>query len=171
MNENIKKIIYTVIPYIIIIISVVLIRSFIITPIQVDGLSMYPTLTDKEILILKKYSKTYNRFDVIVFDYDGKKLIKRIIGLPGDTVEYKNNKLYINGKYIKENFLDSYTETYDFKLESIGYKSVPSDAYFVMGDNRTNSTDSRIIGPISKDTIDGIANFTIYPITRFGKFN
>ena len=171
MNEPYKKILNTIIPYIIIIIVVVIIRSFVITPIQVDGMSMYSTLSDNEILILKKYNKNYKRFDIVVFDYNGKKLIKRIIGLPGETLEYKNNKLYINGKYVKEDFLNSYNKTYDFKLENLGYKKIPDNTYFVMGDNRINSTDSRIIGPVLKNQIDGKTNFAIYPINRFGKFN
>ncbi len=171
MSENNKKTLKTIIPYIVIILFVVIIRSFIITPIQVDGMSMYSTLSDNEILILKKFDKDYKRFDIIVFDYDGKKLIKRIVGLPGETLEYKNNKLYINGKYIKEKFLDSYSKTYDFKLENIGYTKIPDNTYFVMGDNRTNSTDSRIIGTISKNKINGKTNFVIYPFNKFGIFN
>ncbi len=171
MSENYKKTLKTIIPYIVIILFVVIIRSFIITPIQVDGMSMYSTLSDNEILILKKFDKDYKRFDIIVFDYDGKKLIKRIVGLPGETLEYKNNKLYINGKYIKENFLDSYNKTYDFKLKNIGYTRIPDNTYFVMGDNRTNSTDSRIIGTISKNKIKGKTNFVIYPLNKLGKIN
>ena len=90
------------IPYVIIIVVVILIRTFIITPVQVDGESMYPTLDDREILILKKYDKTYERFDVVVFNYNGSKLVKRIIGLPGETVSYKDNQLYINGEKIDD---------------------------------------------------------------------
>lgn len=171
MKEKIKEIFDTVYPYLIIIIVVVLIRSFIVTPIQVEGMSMYSTLDDKEILLLKKYDKKFKRFDVVVFDYDGKKLIKRIIAFPGETVEYKNNKLFINDRYVKENFLDKYTKTYDFSLKDIGYTKVPKNTYFVMGDNRTNSTDSRLIGPISKKQINGKTNFALYPLNRFGNFN
>ena len=118
-----EKIIKELIPYIIIIVVVVLIRSFIITPIKVDGASMEPTLNDNEILILKKYDHSFDRFDVIVFEHNGNRLIKRVIGLPGDYVEYKNDKLYINGKYIKETFKTN-TETSDFKLEDINLKKV-----------------------------------------------
>lgn len=170
-KEKTLKIVKSLLPYIIIIIIVVLIRTFIITPVQVDGMSMYPTLDDNEILLLKKYDKNYRRFDIVVFDYEGSRLIKRIVGLPGDTVEYRNNKLYINGKYIKEDFLPKYQETYDFNLAKLGITKVPKDHYFVMGDNRTNSTDSRIIGPISKDQIDGTTNFALFPFSDFGNFN
>ena len=132
---------------------------------------MYSTLDDKEILLLKKYDKSYDRFDVVVFNYNNTKLIKRVVGLPGDTVEYKDNKLYINGKYIKEEFLKNNQETYDFSLEDLGYETLPDGYYFVMGDNRTNSTDSRVIGLVSAEDIEGTTNFVIFPLNKFGNFN
>lgn len=165
-----KKIIKDLLPYLIIIVVVVLIRSFIITPVQVDGASMMPTLKDNEILILKKYDHSFERFDVIVFDYGENRLIKRVIGLPGDYVEYKDNKLYINGKQIKENFSRN-AKTADFKLEDIELEKVPNDCYFVMGDNRNNSTDSRMIGEVCKENIKGSTNFSIFPFDKIGTIN
>lgn len=158
-----KKFIKELIPYVIIIVVVVLIRAFIITPVQVDGNSMYPTLKDNEILLLKKYDKKYKRFDIVVLNYNNSKLIKRIIGLPGEHIEYKDNKLYINGKYVKENFKRN-TETSDFEID----KKIPKDYYFVMGDNRDNSTDSRIIGFISKNDLEGVSDIALFPFDRFG---
>ena len=158
-----KKFIKELIPYVIIIVVVVLIRSFIVTPVQVDGTSMYPTLKNNEVLLLKKYDKKYKRFDVVVLNYNNSKLIKRIIGLPGEHIEYKDNKLYVNGKYIKENFKRN-TETSDFEID----KKIPKDHYFVMGDNRDNSTDSRIIGFISKEDIEGVSDIALFPFDRFG---
>ena len=170
-DEKIIKFFREAIPYIIIILLVIIIRSFIITPIKVDGTSMYNTLDNGEILLLKKYEKSYKRFDVIVF-YNGQdRLIKRIIGLPGEEVKYKDNKLYINGKYIKEDFLKNNQKTYDFNLKDLGYNKVPKDSYFVLGDNRTNSTDSRIIGPVYKKDISGKSDFVLFPFDKFGKFN
>lgn len=169
-NEKVKKIVKEAIPYLIIIIAVVLIRSFIVTPIKVDGQSMYSTLNNGDILILKKYDKTYDRFDVVVFNNGSDRLIKRIIALPGEKVEYKKNKLYINGKYIKEPFLKNNQKTYDFNLEELGYKKVPKNSYFVLGDNRTNSADSRVLGTIEKNRIQGTTNFTIFPFNKIGKF-
>ena len=165
-----KNIFKELLPYIIIVLVVVLIRTFIVTPVQVEGTSMVPTLKDNEILILKKYDHSFERFDVVVFKYNNDKLIKRVIGLPGDAVEYKDNKLYINGEYVKEDFSRN-SDTADFKLEDIGLDKVPEDCYFVMGDNRNNSTDSRIIGVVSKDTIQGATNFSIFPFDTFGKIN
>lgn len=170
-RQKVSSVLNATLPYIIIVIVVALIRTFIITPVQVEGMSMYSTLDDKEILLLKKYDKSYDRFDVVVFNYNNTKLIKRVVGLPGDTVEYKDNNLYINGKYIKEEFLKNNQETYDFSLEDLGYETLPDGYYFVMGDNRTNSTDSRVIGLVSAEDIEGTTNFVIFPLNKFGNFN
>ena len=170
MEEKQKNIIKEIIPYIIIIIVVVLIRTFIITPVKVDGASMVPTLDDKEILILKKYDHTFERFDIIVFDYNDNRLIKRVIGLPGDHVEYRNDKLYINGKRVKETFIRN-SKTQDFKLEDIELDKVSKGCYFVMGDNRGNSTDSRIIGEVCEEDIKGSTNLSIFPFNKIGKIN
>ena len=81
------KLVKEFIPYVIIIAVVILIRTFIVTPVQVDGHSMDPTLKDHQILILNKWKKDYNRFDIVVIDDGEERLIKRIIGLPGETLE------------------------------------------------------------------------------------
>ena len=151
------------VPYLVIIIAVILIRTFIITPVRVEGKSMYPTLDNKQILLLKKYDKDYKRFDIVVLKNNGDKLIKRVIGLPGETIKYEDNKLYVNGKYIKENFKRN-TETSDFY-----YYKIPEDSYFVMGDNRGNSTDSRIIGPVNKNKITGTIGISLFPFNKIGK--
>ena len=165
-----KNIIKELIPYIVIILIVVLLRAFIITPVQVEGTSMYPTLKDTEILLLKKYDHSFERFDIVVFDYNGSRLIKRIVGFPGEYVEYKDNKLYINGNRVKEDFIST-QKTGDFKLEEIGYDVIPDDYYFVMGDNRNNSTDSRIIGLVHKNDIAGSTNLSLFPFSEAGKIN
>lgn len=169
-ENKISKFLQGTLPYVVIIAAVVLVRSFIVTPIQVEGLSMFSTLDDKEILLLKKYDRSYQRFDVVVFNYNNAKLIKRIVGLPGETVEYKDGNLYINGKYTPETFLNNKI-TADFSLEELGYDKIPKGYYFVMGDNRTNSTDSRIIGLINEKDIEGTTNFAIFPLDKIGIFN
>lgn len=150
--------------YGIIILIVVLIRFFIITPVRVKGLSMYPTLNNKDIMLLDKISYRFNdikRFDIVVVDYNNEELIKRVIGLPSETIEVKDNVLYINGKEQKQAFLK--TETDDFEKVTI-----PEGQYFIMGDNRGNSLDSRIIKSVSRSQIRGKAIFTIFPFSNFG---
>lgn len=174
MLESDKKIIEfgkNIFPYIIVIISVVLIRTYVITPIKVDGASMYSTLSDGDVLLLKKYDRSYERFDVVVFKYKNDRLIKRVIGLPGDIIEYRGNKLYVNGKYVEEPFLKNNQKTFDFSLKEFGMSKIPDGHYFVLGDNRTNSTDSRSIGTISEDYIQGKTDMIIFPLTKIGLFN
>ncbi len=150
----------TILPYAIIVAVVILIRTFVLTPVIVSGTSMDDTLKNGELLLLKKYDKNFERFDIVVFDYGDSKLVKRIIGLPGETLEYKDGILYINGKETEDPFASS---TKDFKLTDLNIDVIPEDYYFVMGDNRSNSSDSRIIGPISKDTINGTTSFSLWP--------
>lgn len=169
-KERIKKIIKNVYPYVIVVIVVVLIRSFIITPAVVDGESMEPTLSDNNVIILNKLDYKLNdieRFDVVVVDWNGEKLVKRVIGLPGEHVEYKNNELYVDGFIINEDF--DHGTTADFKLETIGYLTIPGDKYFVVGDNRENSTDSRYIGLIDKEDILGSVDLRIFPLNKINK--
>ncbi|MBP3799400.1 MAG: signal peptidase I, partial [Bacilli bacterium] len=156
--------------YLIIIILVILLKIFVITPVRVNGTSMTPTLKEGDIMLLNKltFSKI-NRFDIVVVDYKDEELIKRVIGLPGERIEYKDNDLYVNGKKVKENF----TKVKDNKLnsysiESLEHSTIPKDYYFVVGDNRPNSLDSRMIGFIHKDNIMGKASFVIFPFSRFG---
>lgn len=160
------KYIKSLIPYVIIVIVVVLIRTFFITPVSVDGNSMNPNLVNKQVVLLKKYDKNIKRFDIVVLNYNEDKLVKRVIGLPGEYVEYKESKLYINGKEVKEEMIEE--ETYDFKLELIGYEKIPEDYYFVVGDNRNDSKDSRIIGLVNKKDIVGTVSFSLFPFNRFG---
>lgn len=164
-------------PYVIIVIVVVLIRTFIATPVRVDGASMDATLTDGQILILNKYDKSFDRFDIVVINNNGKKIIKRIIGLPGEYIAYKDDKLYI-GKGVGEDILEVTDAvegiTEDFTLEELyGYTMIPDGYYFVMGDNRMNSSDSRDtrIGLINKSTILGTTTYRIFPFSKFGKIN
>jgi len=150
-----------IIPYIVILIVVILIRSFIVTPVRVNGPSMDKTLKDKEIMILNKLA-SIKRGDIVVVDIGSEKVIKRIIGLPGDSIYCQEGKLYINDKLYKENYTSS--DTNDFTKEYLN-----DDEYFVMGDNRAVSMDSRTFGPVSKKQILGVSNFVLFPFNRFGK--
>ena len=169
-NDKKKKITFkSIIPYIIVVVIVILLRTFIITPAMVDGDSMMPNLQNNNIVLLNKLKyklNGLNRFDVVVINHDGTKLIKRVVGLPGEHVEYKDNALYVDGFLIDENF--KHDTTHDFKLESIGYLTIPGDMYFVVGDNRNNSLDSRVLGLMSKDEIIGKVNIRIFPLNKIG---
>lgn len=163
------KILKEIIPYIVIIVVVILIKTFFVTPIRVNGESMYPTLHEKDIMILNKIHYRFNeieRFDIVVIKTDQNYLIKRVIGLPGEHIEYKNNILYVNGKKQKEPV--ELPKTNDFDSDTFGMGNIPKDSYLVLGDNRENSLDSRAIGFIKKKYIIGKTQFTIFPFNRFG---
>lgn len=167
-KERIKKIIKDVYPYVVVVLIVVLIRTFIITPAVVDGVSMEPTLSDNNIILLNKLSLKLNgvkRYDVVVVNWNGEKIVKRVIGMPGEHVEYKNNNLYVDGILEIEDF--NHASTDDFKLEEIGYKKIGGDKYFVVGDNRPESNDSRMqVGLVDKEDILGKVNVRIFPLNK-----
>lgn len=163
-----KKIIKELIPYIIIIIVVVLIRSYIITPVIVVGDSMVPTLKDDQILLLNKIDYRFNeieRYDIVVVEVGKSEIIKRVIGLPGENIEYRNNILYIDGH---ETTTEYNFDTEDFTLKSIcnNCSKIPQDKYLVLGDNRMVSSDSRIIGLIDKEDILGSTSISIWPMKK-----
>ncbi len=166
------KYVKEIIPYIVIIIVVLLIKKFVIAPIKVIGPSMKDTLLDGDIMLLDKISYRFSdieRYDIVVIKHEDELIIKRVIGLPGDTIEYKDNKLYINGIHYEEPFLATGTNTESFNLESVASETVvPDNSYFVLGDNREESKDSRVIGFISKNKIEGKAKYTLFPFSRFG---
>jgi len=154
-------------------------RHFVFTPVVVKGDSMDPTLIDGERVIALKNTEI-KRFDIVTFpapDDEGKNYIKRVIGLPGDVVAYKNDELYINGKKYDEPYLDEFKSkltdnqplTYDFDLtELFGSEKVPEGELFVLGDNRRISKDSRIIGTIKEKDIMADVKFVFWPLNRFG---
>ena len=151
-----------IISYVIIIAVVILIRTFLVTPIRVNGDSMNNTLKDGYLMILKKYEKnSIDRFDIVVIYQGGDKLIKRVIGLPKEDIEYKNNELYINDEIIINTFGDGNTN--DFK------DYCAENEYFVLGDNRENSKDSRVFGCVNENDILGTTNFVFFPFSKIGK--
>jgi signal peptidase I len=154
------------------------IRYFVFAPIIVDGESMLPTLHNQDRMIVNKLSYKIGeprRFDIVVFHAEeGKDYIKRVIGLPGDRIEYKNDTLYVNGKAYKEPYLDEYKKqvidgplTEPFTLEDIpgGQKTVPKGHLFVMGDNRRFSKDSRHIGFIPMEKVVGKTSIVYWPLS------
>ncbi len=161
MKDKIIKNFKELLPYIIILIVVLLFRTFIATPIKVNGTSMYPNLNGDEFMILNKLGKI-DRYDIVVVNTEEEELIKRVYGLPGEKISIENNAIFINDKKIADDF--AYGKSGDF--DSI---TLQEDEYFVLGDNRSVSLDSRIIGPIKKKDIAGTTNFVIFPFNKFGK--
>ena len=163
MENKVISFLKEYVPYVLVIILVILIKRFVVTPIRVVGDSMYGTLHDGDIMILNIIGYRFSdieRFDIVVVDKGREPLIKRVIGLPGEEIEYKDNQLYVNGKKVKENYGSDVTEDFTIKI--------PKGSYFVMGDNRTNSMDSRYYGPFQKKDILGKTKLTIFPFGRFG---
>ncbi len=168
-----KKFVIEIYPYVIIALVVILIRSFIATPVIVSGDSMRPNLSDGEMLIVRKIGyrgEKIKRFDIVVIKEKNEEIIKRIIGLPGEYISYKNNMLYVNDEVVKEDY--KFYSTDDFNLEEIcTCHKIPSGKYLVLGDNRPISKDSRIIGLVDEKDIFGEAVFRIWPITKIGSIN
>lgn len=160
MKEKIIKNLKELFPYILILVAIALIRAFVATPIKVNGNSMYDTLNGKEFMILNKLGKI-DRYDIVVVDTKEEELIKRVYGMPGEKIAIENGNIYINDKKIEDKYAYGNTSSYD----AITLKD---DEYFVLGDNRVVSLDSRMIGPVKKKNIRGTTNFILYPFSRFG---
>ena len=164
--RDVKEFIKDFIKIAILVVIIFCVYMFVISMQQVVGSSMNNTINNGDMVLLFKAKYKFSdvkRFDVVSFNYeDTKYLIKRVIGLPGEHIEYKDNKLYINGNYVEE---ERDFETDDFKLEDLGYDVIPDDMYFVLGDNRENSLDSREIGLIKKEDIIGKVIVRLWPIS------
>lgn len=165
MNDKVKKVIKEIIPYIIILVVVILVRTYLVTPVVVSGESMKPTLNGGELMILSKVAKI-DRFDIVVakVNKQGKReeLIKRVIALPGETISCENGVIYVNGVKQEEEYSKGITENFD-KIE------LADDEYFIMGDNRENSMDSRFFGPFKKSQILGQTELVLFPFKKIGK--
>jgi signal peptidase I len=145
-------------------------KYFVFDIIQVSGTSMLPTLHNSDRVAIEKVSLKANKIErgeIVIFD-PGEKgrgiYIKRVIGIPGDTVEIKEGLVFVNGKQIEENYLkpDTYTEG-DIKQQ------ISDGEIFVLGDNREVSEDSRYIGPVPIENLKGHAIFRVFPFNQMGK--
>ena len=116
---------------------------------KVDGKSMQPTLNNNDIVIYKRNIKNIKRFDIVIFKFNNSLFIKRVIGLPGEKIEYRKNNLYVNGEEVSENFKKSVTSDLIVDL-------IPSNEIFVLGDNRIFSSDSRDFGSVKLSDVKGI---------------
>ena len=143
---------------------------FLYQPVKVEGTSMAPLLSDQERIFINKFVYRFepiDRGDVVVFWYPldhSKSFIKRVIGLPGELVEIRQGRVYVNGKKLAEPYVPSqYADETDY-----GPVRVPAEHYFVMGDHRISSNDSRVFGPVASRFIYGRAVFAYWPVDHFG---
>lgn len=151
---------------IIISVCTILFNTFIAQLAQVNGSSMEPTMQNGQFLVVSKISKIsqdYERGDILIFNWEGRHLIKRLIGLPGETVQMKDNSIYINGEKI-EDYIDVEIQDYGILAEPITLKE---DEYIFLGDNRNNSIDSRTFGVVKESVIIGRVVCRILPPTKF----
>lgn len=149
---------------------IIIFLEWIVMPVRIIGDSMYPTLKDRQVgfsLIIGKHFGI-ERFDVVIVEEHGNLIIKRIIGLPNETVEYKDNQLYIDDIAIDEPFLET---KYRYQVDRnsdvpftypINKVKLGKDEYFVMGDNRPRSQDSRFFGPLHKEEIISKGFWALY---------
>jgi signal peptidase I len=146
---------------------------FLYQPVKVEGTSMAPLLSDQERIFINKFVYRFepiDRGDVVVFWYPldrSKSFIKRVIGLPGETVEIRHGVVYINAQAIPEPYVPpQYADVTDY-----GPIKVPKGYYFVMGDHRISSNDSRVFGPVGSQFIYGRAVFAYWPVDHFGSLS
>ena len=143
---------------------------FLYQPVKVEGTSMAPLLSDQERIFINKFVYRFepiDRGDVVVFWYPldrSKSFIKRVIGLPGETIEIRSGHLYVDAKELQEPYVPA------FYLDGGSYSSrrIPPDEFFVMGDHRDSSNDSRMFGTVPRDYIYGKAVFAYWPVGHFG---
>ena len=163
-----KKVWDTIKDYVYIVVAVLIIRTFIMTPAIVSGASMDDTLADGQLVIVNKFIYRFSdikRFDIVVVDNKSSNdmIIKRVIGLPNETIEYRQNKLYVNDELIEVDF--EYKDTDNFIY------TTKDGEYFVLGDNRPVSKDSRVLGAFTKDDIIGRVKYRLYPFSKFGNID
>ena len=146
---------------------------FLYQPVKVEGTSMAPLLSDQERIFINKFVYRFepiSRGDVVVFWYPldrSKSFIKRVIGLPGETVEIRQGTLFVDGQTVPEPYVPRMYED----LSDFGPVRVPHDSYFVMGDHRISSNDSRVFGPVASHFIYGRAVFAYWPVDHFGSLS
>jgi signal peptidase I len=146
---------------------------FLYQPVKVEGTSMAPLLSDQERIFINKFVYRFEpiqRGDVVVFWYPldrTKSFIKRVVGLGGETVEIRQGAVYVNGNIVSEPYVPHQYED----LTDFGPVRVPKDSYFVMGDHRISSNDSRVFGPVPNRYIYGRAVFAYWPVDHFGSLS
>ncbi|WP_283679588.1 signal peptidase I [Lentilactobacillus sp. Marseille-Q4993] len=190
VSRGIGSVLSWVIPIVVGILVALLIKQFIVTPARVDGPSMEPNLVNNERMLVWRNAKI-KHLSVIVFDAYGEDpeaskpntdYVKRVIGLPGDTVSSQDGNIYVNGKKIDQNFISNYQRTVgtgNWNLKSLskswnednGATKVPKGQYFVLGDHRSVSNDGRYWGFVPKKKILGVANTFFWSTDKTKRHN
>lgn len=139
---------------------ILLIKNFCIDKVIISGESMLPTLKNENACLMKKWGvSNIKRYDIVIAKTDKKHVVKRVVGMPNDTVQIKDNTVYINGKRI--------IDEYDFPTAYSGIAehgiTIKEGEYFLLGDNRNNSIDSREFGVVKSSDITGIVITKIFP--------
>ncbi|MBR2067883.1 MAG: signal peptidase I [Solobacterium sp.] len=154
---------------------ILLLTTFVIRPVKVKGSSMYPTLEDAEIGFSNLIGMKLNhlkRFDIVIIHLADRDeyLVKRLIGMPGDTIEVNQDVLYINGEPVKETYLDEEYKASEGPIFTgdIAELTLGENEYYCLGDNRPHSTDSRVYGPFQKEQIISKGIFVLFPFNHFG---
>lgn len=171
---NKKKIYISIVEIIVVIALTIGIFKFIVIPVRIEGVSMENTLHDNSIAMINAIGiqeENIHRFDVVVIDSQqlNEKIIKRVIGLPNETISFQNDELYVNGQHVEQDFLDQdFVEesklTYNVDQFTEDFEvTLGSGEYFVMGDNRLRSTDSRDLGPFTIHDFIGMKGLVIFP--------
>lgn len=169
--RDIKEFFRDAFKYLVAIAIILFIAIYVVSFQEVIGPSMNTTLKSGDVTVVNKliyHLRKIKRNEIVSIKQNDKVMVKRIIGLPGEHIEYKDNILYIDGQMYKEKNIKESTK--NFKLEDIGYDKIPDNMYFVLGDNRTNSSDSREFGLVKKENIIGKVNLRIFPINKFQIF-
>ncbi len=194
---KLRHVLYLALIIIVVVFALLLLFGFLYAPSRIEGDSMEKTIYDGDWLIIKKVNidtDSLSHGDIIIMEGEPKKYtlfsflnnsdfakrflpspigedwIKRIIAIEGETVDLINDRIYVNGIVIAEPYLKGQGTTYDKRLIEFPY-TIPENEFFVMGDNRLESHDSRNIGSIGADEIIGTSNFRIWPLSRFGKID
>ena len=151
----------------------IVVMIFLYQPVKVEGTSMYPLLSDQERIFINKFVYRFEpieRGDVIVFWYPldrSKSFIKRVVGLPGETIEIRMGHVYIDG----EELPDQYVPAGYLDGSNLAPRHILPESYFVMGDHRDSSNDSRVFGPVPRQYIYGKAVFAYWPVDHFGSLS
>ncbi len=150
--------------------TAIFIVIFVIQPVKVEGTSMQPRLVDQERIFVNRFIYRFtdiHRGDIVVFWYPrdrSKSFIKRVVGIPGDELEIRYGSLYVNGRRVDEPYLRPEFRDHD----TLRRETVPPGQYFVLGDHRNSSNDSRNWGFVPRELIYGKAVFRYWPVSRMG---